>query len=70
MVETIFNNKNKETVVEIFYKHGFTVWGGNWNDPIDWHHFQLTRQQAEIIASLPYEQGLEFFNKIISDNLY
>lgn len=66
MVESVVNNKTKETVIDIFYKHGFTIWGGNWNDPIDWHHFQLTREQAEIIIKLPYEQGVEFFNKLTS----
>lgn len=62
MVEPSF--ANKQTVVEIFNQHGFTIWGGNWNTPIDWHHFQVTRQQAETIASLPYEDGVKFFNSL------
>jgi hypothetical protein len=64
MVETIVDDK--ETVVDIFGKYGFTVWGGNWNDPIDWHHFQVTREQAEQIANLTYDEGVEFFNKLTS----
>lgn len=40
-----------EPVVEIFYKHGFTVWGGNWQEPIDYHHFQVPRQQIEELVS-------------------
>lgn len=30
-----------ETVVEVFADHGFTVWGGKWEDRPDYHHFQL-----------------------------
>lgn len=36
-----------EPVVPIFKKHGFTEWGGNWNTPIDYHHFQVPRSQVE-----------------------
>ena len=36
-----------EPVVEVFYKYGFTEWGGNWQEPIDYHHFQVPRQQIE-----------------------
>ena len=66
MVETVINNTSQETVVDIFQKHGFTVWGGNWNSPIDWHHFQVTREQAEIISQLSYQEGVEFFNSLVS----
>lgn len=42
------NNKNGmvESVISIFYKHGFTVWGGNWETPIDYHHFQVPRDRV------------------------
>lgn len=66
MVETILNNTNKSTVVDVFCKNGFTIWGGSWNYPIDWQHFQVTREQAESIANLPYEEGLEFFNSLVT----
>ncbi len=32
-----------EPVVKIFISNGFSVWGGNWQDPIDYHHFQIDR---------------------------
>ena len=64
MVETILDDNSHDDVIHIFNKHGFSIWGGNWNDPIDWHHFQVTREQAETIAKLSYEEGLEFFNKL------
>lgn len=41
-----------EPIVEIFYKHGFTIWGGNWKEPIDYHHFQVPRQQVEELISI------------------
>ena len=36
-----------EPIVKIFKRHGFDVWGGNWNSPIDYHHFQVERVIAE-----------------------
>jgi len=36
-----------EPIVEIFKKHGFSIWGGEWNDPIDYQHFQVTREEVE-----------------------
>ena len=40
-----------EPIVEIFRKYGFSEWGGNWNTPIDYHHFQVPRKAvAELIA--------------------
>ncbi len=65
MVETILN-ENNETVIDIFAKNGFSIWGGKWNDPIDLHHFQVTREQAEALASLSYEEGIEYFSKLIT----
>jgi len=59
MVENRLNNN--ESVVDLFKKSGFTIWGGTWNDPIDWHHFQVTRDQAEILAKSSYEEGKQFF---------
>jgi len=38
-----------EPIIDIFYKHGFTVWGGGWTTPIDYHHFQVPREQVKIM---------------------
>ena len=38
MVESTLSSEY--TVVEIFKKNGFVKWGGNWNHPIDWQHFE------------------------------
>ena len=37
-------------VVELFKQNGFQVWGGGWNDPVDWQHFQPSRATAEWLA--------------------
>ena len=34
-----------EPIVPIFKKYG-CEWGGNWNKPIDYHHFQVPRSQV------------------------
>jgi len=30
-----------EEVVDLFAQHGFFIWGGDWNYPIDYQHFQI-----------------------------
>jgi hypothetical protein len=64
MVETTL--KNNSSVIDIFKDNGFSIWGGNWNYPIDWHHFQVTREQAVTISQLSYSKGIELFKKIVS----
>lgn len=50
-----------EEVVEIFARNGFTVWGGNWDDPIDYQHFDIGRPLAEELVKLtPSEARLHF----------
>lgn len=40
-----------EPIVHIFKKHGFE-WGGDWNSPIDYHHFQMPRAKIEQLIKL------------------
>ena len=42
-----YNQRNGmvEPIVGIFKKHGFSEWGGEWNSPIDYHHFQISRKE-------------------------
>lgn len=37
-------------IIAIFKKHGFKIWGGEWNNPIDLHHFQPSRATAQLLA--------------------
>lgn len=44
-----------EQVVPLFARHGFTVWGGDWDNPIDYQHFQVPRALAQALAGLPVD---------------
>ncbi len=57
-----------ESIVEIFKKNGFTVWGGKWNTPIDWQHFQPPRPLAQLLAVMSTKDGIEFFEKFAISN--
>lgn len=63
------NRTNKRTgmtenIVSIFKKNGFTSWGGNWNDPIDWQHFQAPRPLVETLKNMAPQEGKKYFKKI------
>lgn len=47
-----------EPVIEIFKTHGFDVWGGNWNTPIDYQHFQVERALAEVLSTTANEETI------------
>ncbi len=51
-----------EEIVDILKKNGFYIWGGTWNEPVDWQHFQTPRLVAEILAELKSEDAIEFFH--------
>jgi hypothetical protein len=42
-----------EAVTGLFAEYGFTAWGGYWDTPIDYQHFQFSRSFAEKLAALP-----------------
>ncbi|MEM9417030.1 MAG: M15 family metallopeptidase [Bacteroidota bacterium] len=59
-----------EEVVEIFAQHGFYWWGGDWDTPLDYHHFQLSRSMAELYAVMEptaaqaaFHQTTHYFNQ-------
>jgi hypothetical protein len=39
-----------QRVKDIFKKNGFNIWGGDWDFPVDYHHFQLPRNVAESLV--------------------
>jgi len=57
-----------EGVVEIFAKHGFKVWGGQWNNPIDWQHFQPSRPVAQLLAAMQPEHAEALFNMYVKEH--
>ncbi len=50
-----------EPVVRLFAQYGFTVWGGYWDTPVDYQHFQFSRGMAEQLAALPEVQARTLF---------
>ena len=56
-----------EMVVELFAENGFVNWGGTWDSPIDFQHFDIGRALAEELARLPPAQAKQRFEQSIAD---
>lgn len=54
-----------EEVVEVFAQHGFLGWGGNWDAPIDYQHFQVNRALALRMIALPVPEARSLFNAYV-----
>jgi hypothetical protein len=54
-----------EAVVRIFADHGFLIWGGYWDEPIDYQHFQVGRKLAERLAGTSPSGAAEVFNRVV-----
>lgn len=50
-----------EEVVGLFAAAGFTVWGGDWDTPLDYQHFQFNRELAQRLAALPERQARQLY---------
>jgi hypothetical protein len=46
-----------EDVIDVFADEGFLIWGGYWDNPIDYQHFQVSRPLAEQLAGLAPAQA-------------
>lgn len=58
-----------EDIVDLFSHHGFSIWGGRWNTPVDWMHFQPARAAAQMLAAMSPEDALLFF-EVYTKNPY
>lgn len=56
---------SSEQIVELFAQHGFPIWGGDWEKPVDYQHFQVSRKLAERLAKLPVPQARELFESTV-----
>ena len=56
-----------EEVVSLFAENGFLVWGGYWDAPIDYQHFQVERGLAEQLARLPAVQARALFAQHVAN---
>lgn len=50
-----------EKIAPIFEELGFSIWGGDWTTPIDYHHFQVPRGLAELLALSSLAEGRRLF---------
>jgi hypothetical protein len=55
-----------EAVIDVFVQNGFVVWGGYWDDPLDYQHFDIGRPLAETLAALPPEEARKRFEQSVS----
>ncbi len=58
-----------EKEAQIFYKNGFTQWGGStiWKGCPDYMHFQVSLAIAKIVTQLPPAQARIFWNKYLQN---
>lgn len=54
-----------EAVIDVFADSGFLIWGGYWDDPIDYQHFQIGRSLAQELARLPPVQSAAAFTAAV-----
>lgn len=55
-----------EEVVDLFAHHGFLIWGGDWNTPIDTQHFEVgSRQFVNQLVSKPKPEATKLFNRYV-----
>ena len=56
-----------ETAVEVFAANGFVTWGGYWDSPVDFQHFDIGRALAEELVRLPPAQAKARFEQSIAN---
>ena len=54
-----------EAIVRLFADEGFLIWGGYWDNPIDYQHFQVNRKLAERLADLPPSEAAREFDQVV-----
>ena len=54
-----------DDIVSLFQDNGFCIWGGSWNSPIDYHHFQVAKAAAQLLAAMIPHHAQQFFNLYI-----
>lgn len=52
-----------EEVVDLFAAAGFSIWGGDWDAPLDYQHFQFNRELAQRLATLPAPAARRLYMK-------
>lgn len=52
-----------EDVIDIFANNGFLIWGGYWDNPIDYQHFEVGRALADKLVHSPPALAHELFTR-------
>jgi hypothetical protein len=55
-----------EDAIDIFANNGFLIWGGYWDDPIDYQHFDVGRPLADKLIQSTPDQARELFAQHVS----
>lgn len=50
-----------EETIETFQNNGILYWGGFWNTPIDYMHFELKREDAELLLTMSKKDAGQYF---------
>jgi len=47
-----------EQVLDVFFRHGFLIWGGYWKQPVDYQHFEIgSRDFIGRLLALPKDEA-------------
>jgi hypothetical protein len=57
-----------EGVVDVFARNGILYWGGYWNFPIDYMHFEIGRENSMLLLAMNSGDAQKYFN--IYTNFY
>jgi len=56
-----------ESVRDVFFRHGFLVWGGTWHEPVDYQHFEIgSRAFINKLLLLPLASARQLFQSYIN----
>ena len=53
-----------ESVVDVFAANGFAEWGGDWDDPIDYQHFDIGRTLVERLVQMTPDRARAAFEAL------
>ncbi|MCF1428795.1 MAG: M15 family metallopeptidase [Shewanella sp.] len=53
------------TLTDIFKKNGILRWGGDWNYPIDYMHFEVYRDVDILLLTMSSEEASEYFESYV-----
>lgn len=53
-----------EEVLGVFSSNGFYWWGGYWNCPIDYQHFEVSRSVTDLLVQMKPDEAKLFFEQL------